>query len=180
IGECVINAAMGHGSFVDCAKAVAGCLSEKLDKLFCIVDIVECARQTFGAKAAGLQGVKQRGDAARDDAGKFYLKGVSLMVDVFDLVTGSTNDVWFGRGQYQNAGRWFARFFAFTEAGSQEGNWITESERTSLLSGELPVGVPVKELNRIIERWNRTMETSRKEFTAQVRRRPAPTLTLWT
>ena len=144
-------------NLLQCLKA-ARCVSKLLSLESCIKNIVKCSRSTFGGGSAPPHSRAGLAGTSPSDPGKFYLKGVWLMADLFNLITGSSDDVWLGSDHDPNASAWFDRFFAATDTGSDKDDWITDSERANLLTGDLPTTVPVSELVRIIERWNRTME----------------------
>ncbi|HOK77001.1 MAG TPA: CARDB domain-containing protein, partial [Verrucomicrobiota bacterium] len=153
LASCLVNR-----DAAECLEAVGGCISKLVSLGSCIKNIVNCARSTFGGGSAPPHSKAGLASSSTSDPGKFYLKGVWLMADLFNLITGSSDDVWLGPAYDPNASSWFDRFFAATDASSDQGRWITDSERANLLTGDLPTTVPAAELIRIIERWNRTME----------------------
>src|SRR5258706_1012764 len=80
------------------------------------------------------------------------------MLDVLDELTGTTAGVWINAQANSDTGHWFARFQAAVNPGSDGGRTITAAERAALLAGIQPPSVSATEVNRFLNRWNRSLE----------------------
>ncbi|MDH7503540.1 MAG: hypothetical protein QHJ82_12625, partial [Verrucomicrobiota bacterium] len=140
-------------SVLDCAVGAVGCLVPGAGLPACIYSLTRCfITPTTGAamriSAAG----------AGNDPIDFYSEGVKAALDAFVEMTGSPADVWLNPFADTPTGDWYARFQMAAAESSDGGRAITTAERSSLLSGAQPPGVSPAEVNRFMDRWNRTLD----------------------
>jgi len=151
--SCSVGFAGGvtFGSLVDCAISVAGCLIPAASIPACAYSLLSCYL------SSGSGGPLSVSMAAHDPAA-FYGQGLRVALNVFNELTGAPDGVWLHPGSDATTGDWFSRFQLATSETSEESRTIAESERSNLLSGVQPAGVPLTEVTRVIDRWNRTLE----------------------
>ncbi|HEY9175432.1 MAG TPA: putative Ig domain-containing protein, partial [Verrucomicrobiae bacterium] len=140
-------------SYVDCAVGIAGCLFPPAAIPACIYSMLRCVQ-------ASLSGGEPAYSAAGgpEDPAAHFLKGVRAGLDVFNAVTGAPDGVWVNPQMDSRMGDWWARFLTAASEGSAGGRWITTAERAELLTGEQPPGVAPDEVNRVLDRWNRSLD----------------------
>ncbi|MCS7090002.1 MAG: putative Ig domain-containing protein [Limisphaera sp.] len=137
---------------VDCVVGVVGCLVPVAGIPACIYSILRCIQQSLGLGAEiDMAGGPQ-------DPGVYFARGVRASLRLFEELLGTTSDVWIHHQTDHRLGDWWARFMASVAVESEQGRWLSERERSNLLTGELPPGVPEAEVRRFLGRWNRSME----------------------
>src|SRR6185503_397732 len=95
---------------------------------------------------------------AEDDLIDFYKSGVRAQLDAFNEMTGALDGVWLNPLADGATGDWYARFQSATATASDGSRAITVGERSLLLAGNQPPGVPAAEISRFLDRWNRTVD----------------------
>ncbi|MCX7868257.1 MAG: hypothetical protein N2438_14245, partial [Limisphaera sp.] len=143
----------------DCVVGVIGCfLPFPASLIPCAYSILRCIQQSLGlapdlAAAGGPQ-----------DQANYFARGIKDSLSLWEEVLGTASDVWFNEQTDSRLGEWWARFMAAVAQDSEEGRWVSAAERDELLSGELPPGVPLTEIQRFLNRWNRTMDNWSQEI----------------
>jgi hypothetical protein len=140
---------------VDCAVGAAGCLIPIAAVPACIYSIMRCFISPASVNAP--PSTVTITDTS-DDMIAYYKTGVRAELDAFNQLTGARDGVWLNPQADGATGDWFARFQAAVAAGSDGGRTITAAERSALLAGPQPPGVAASEVNRVLDRWNRTLE----------------------
>jgi hypothetical protein len=153
----------------ECAVGFALCLLPISIPGDCIYGILDClvevtpgpqtgADGVSSATATGTRNVNSRAtlSAAFDPLPQFELGGRAAL-NILDEITGAPRGVWINRQSGTDTGIWFRRFRDALNLDSDGADLITEQERLTLLNGALPPGVPASEINRFLERWNRTI-----------------------
>lgn len=166
-GDGLGSSGVTLGTVADCAVGAAGCLIPGAGLPSCLYSLVRCVTSA-GAGSGGAGAANQMtrvyssdgviGQSGADDLMDHYKEGVRAMLDAFNELTGASDGVWFNPAADTATGDWYARFQAAAVAGSDGDRSVTAAERTSLLTGVLPPGVPLAELNRFLDRWNRTLD----------------------
>ncbi len=137
---------------LDCGVGAVGCLVPGAGIPACIYSITRCFITPVSAGSNVLI------SGPESDPIEFYRVGVRAQMDAFNIITGSPDGVWLNPSADTTTGDWYARFQTVGAAGSDGGRTITATERAGLLEGVQPPGVDSKEVIRLIERWNRTVE----------------------
>lgn len=154
---------------LDCAMGLAGCLVPGAGAPACIYALTRClapppggsssAGSFVSAASASLQFDQASAAAAPFSADTFapYRTGVNAMLAPFSELTGAPIGVWINSQAGPDTGDWYQRFQTAAATGSDGGRPITTAERAALLAGGQPPGVPSSEVNRFLDRWNRTL-----------------------
>ena len=139
----------------DCAIGAAGCLGPPpVAAAACIYALARCfITPTFGASGDMFLAAS----ASSSDPLSAFKPGVRAMLDSFNELTGAPDGVWFNPQANTDMGLWIARFQQAAGPGSDGGRTITQAERASLLVGVQPPGVPLTEIIRFLDRWNRSL-----------------------
>jgi len=138
---------------VDCAVGAAGCLIPGAGIPACIYSIMRCFISPAGDPALTLMMA-----GSNDDPIQFYRAGLRAQLDAFNLITGAPDGVWLNPQADNQTGDWYARFQLAAGETSDGGRMITSAERSDLLTTNLPPGVPPAEIDRVLSRWNRTLD----------------------
>jgi hypothetical protein len=144
-------------SYVDCGMGFAGCLIPGAGLPACVYSITRCLTQ-FGSPPP--PGAPPTAGTAKDFAGDAlapYRAGVRAMLDSFNDLTGSPDGVWINAQSGPQLGDWLARMATATQTNSDGGRAISIAESAALLTGTQPEGVPPAEVQRFLDRWNRTV-----------------------
>ncbi len=146
---------VSFGSVFDCAVGAAGCLIPAASIPACIYDLTKCVIGTLGGgppppPADGSQ-------ALGADPLSQFTPGLRAMMDVFNEITGAPDGVWLNPSAGSPTGDWYARFQLAAGESSDGGRNVTAAERAALLSGAQPPGVAAAEVNRFLDRCNRSL-----------------------
>ena len=68
------------------------------------------------------------------------------------------NNVWITEATGTGFNEWIAEFSDAIATSSSDARIVSTSERTGLVSGKLPEGVSLEQINQMLDRWNRTAE----------------------
>jgi hypothetical protein len=128
---------------LDCGVHVVACVFPPAELPVCIYSLMRCF-------------IRSDGIATVDPIEEFR-PGVRAMLDALNEITGAPDGVWLNPLADAVTGDWFARFQAATAFTSDGAQRITGAERIQLLIN-LPPGVPDTEVNRVLDRWNRTID----------------------
>ena len=145
---------------MECAGAIGTCIGHEIPGLsqgLCAYGVLKCLASSVPSSASDSP---KRASASTFKADPLlaFGPGVRDMVDLMDQMTGDTNGVWFNLQVNQDTADWSGRFADATDPSSDGGATITPAERAGLLSGVQPPGVPLSEVTRRVDRWNRTLE----------------------
>jgi hypothetical protein len=144
-------------NFTSCTIGYFGCLYKRLNTFSCIYSLVDCV---IPDPAASTNNRSSRSElSARESVGvdpiDAFRPGVRAMIDAFDEITGSAGASWL-QDSGPDLGSWYQRFQAYTTLGSDGQELLTSSERLELLGGVMPPNIDEIEINRFMDRWNRT------------------------
>ncbi len=153
--SCGKGLAEGGGAMavVDCAIGLAGCVYPPASAPACVYDLLKC----FISKGANATSIMQT-NAFNSEASDLFRPGIEARLQLMELLTGSSAEVWIQTGAASSTSLWFSRFSAAMRTSSELGKKVGDLERNSLLEGLLPLGVPSSQLIRVIDRWNRTLD----------------------
>jgi subtilase family serine protease len=144
---------------VDCGVGLAGCLGPPpVAAAACLYSITRCFISPAGGAAAGPEPFLPASAVSTTDPLSAFKPGVRAMLDSFNELTGAPDGVWFNPQANTDMGLWIARFQEAAGPASEGGRTLTPAERASLLVGVQPPGVPVAEISRFLDRWNRSLE----------------------
>lgn len=144
---------------IDCGVGAAGCLVPGAGIPACIYAITRCFIQPPPAPGdGGGGGGGAAGQPISFDPITQYKPGLRAMLDVFNAITGAPDGVWLNPAAGPATGDWWARFQLAANVTSDGGREITLLERAALLTGVLPPGVQGAEIQRLLDRWNRSVE----------------------
>jgi len=144
----------GLGIF-DCAVSIVGCAFPPASVPACIYSLLRCF---FTPTSGGSLASTVTMASAANDPLEAFKPAVRAQLDAMNLITGAPDGVWLNPAADPTTGEWWVRFQTAAADGSAGGRAIAAGERADLLSGVQPPGVPVAELNRFLDRWNRTHE----------------------
>ena len=153
-GESIRDVPPGLAA-ADCVIGAAGCLIPGASIPSCIYSIARCF--ITPARPEAHRPGRERGGTTPVDLIDQFEPGVRAMLDTFNQLTGAPDGVWINASANSDTGDWYARFQATANPASAGGRAVTASERADLLTGVQPPGVPATEINRFLDRWNRTI-----------------------
>lgn len=139
---------------LDCAVGAAGCLIPPAAVPACVYAFVRC----FVTPGASGKSIRDSAPRAVFDPIDLYKPGVESMLEVVETITGSPIEVWINPQAGPATGDWFWHFQQTVLVDSPGGRRVTAEERADLMDDVLPAGVPVAEVTRVIDRWNRTID----------------------
>ncbi len=77
-------------------------------------------------------------------------------IELYELVLDAPADLWLAPGASASVQRWINAFRSKTQAASESGISVSETELADLLSMPVPQGIGQEQVVHIAERWNRT------------------------
>ena len=158
LGEDVTN----PWNWLDCGVGLAGCLIPGAGVPACIYALLDCSVKVQAASSAApgtSASVQSRSakDSFSGDALAPYRAGLRAGIDVFGDLTGAPDTVWINPSAGPATGDWFELFAQAAHPASDGGRSFSSAERASLLAGAQPPGVAAAEVERVLDRWNRTV-----------------------
>ena len=152
----------GALSVADCAVGAAACVFPPAAIPGCIYSLARCfigPASTFADQEMFLALSKSSsgGSASGSDPLLAFKPGVRALLDVVGLLSGAPDTVWFNPEADNRTGDWFERFLLAANPGSDGGRSVSSGERANLVTGVQPPGVPASEIQRFLDRWNRSL-----------------------
>ncbi|MCX6924831.1 MAG: putative Ig domain-containing protein [Verrucomicrobia bacterium] len=164
------SVAASAAGIVDCVVTIGGCVGLLIPPIGCIYTFVRCfygpassdggggggpVADVFSASASPHSRLKS--GTFSGDAVAPYRRGVRAMFDIFNVLAGTEDGVWFNDATGPNLHEWLQRLKAAASETSEAGRILSDVERVQLLVGIQPEGVSRLEMEHFLDRWNRTM-----------------------